>query len=156
MITVMTALMLGLPPQQLGPNPSYIGVEFERKQKSIILTDVYPGQPGMVAGLQVGDAVTTVNGLLVDVTTFPAAIAALAPGTTAVVGITRQGRYLTANVVTAVRPIPSPPSSRPASNQDLKDGVTRPSDILDPSIYPLTPGYDYYAEYRKRFGLQPR
>jgi hypothetical protein len=38
------------------------------------------------------------------------------------------------------------------SNQDIKDGVLRPQDELDESYYRLPGNYDYYADFKKRFG----
>jgi hypothetical protein len=40
------------------------------------------------------------------------------------------------------------------SNQDIKDGVRRPLDTMPSASYPFT-GYDYYAEYRARYGRAP-
>lgn len=48
------------------------------------------------------------------------------------------------------QPVAHGPAPRIPSNQDIKDGVARPSDVLEYSTFRVAPNHDYHADFRSR------
>lgn len=72
----------------------------------VLVTDVAPGGPASEAGIRPGDVVLAVNGTTVDdPTALIRAVAALPPGTRALVGVSRNGRRFELRVRIGERPV---------------------------------------------------
>ena len=99
-----------------------------RDTRGAMVLEVTPGGPADRAGVEIGDAITAINGEPVrDSTEATRVVAAAAPGSTIRLDINRAGRRITANVRSGTRP----------SEEQLRRGL-QDSDGGSPSDEPST------------------
>jgi serine protease Do len=93
------------------------------RSHGVVLEDVSPDSPAAKAGLQVGEVVTRVGGKPVgDIKEFATLLFAYKIGQTAPIGVIRDGKEVTVNVVVA---------ERPDDPQRFADMVAGPGNVVD-------------------------
>ena len=113
---------LGVGLQPLTPDlASKFGVD---ENEGVLVNEVFERDPAALAGIRPGDVITKVDGALVDTPNrLSRLVAALDPGSLALVEVVRDGKRMTLNVALSERRDAVVAASLPQSRSDFKLGI---------------------------------
>jgi S1-C subfamily serine protease len=89
--------------QDSTPNP-FLGIGFEETDAGVLITSVWPDSPAEEAGLEAGDIITAINGVIVNTDTLPATIRNFEVGKEIDLSILRDDEQLDLDVTLAAAP----------------------------------------------------
>ncbi|MDQ2730880.1 MAG: PDZ domain-containing protein [Armatimonadota bacterium] len=91
----------------------------------VTVEDVAVGSAGAAAGIQAGDSITTLNGIVVtDPAKFSTAIQSMKPGRKVVIGVVRKGQKLEISVVLGALRLPPLDLAQPIPVLELREELT--------------------------------
>lgn len=113
---------LGVGLQPLTPDLAIkFGVD---ENEGVLVNEVFERDPAALAGIKPGDVITKVDGALVDTPNkLSRLVAALDPGSLAMVEVVRDGKRINLNVALSERRDAVVPASLPQSRSDFKLGI---------------------------------
>lgn len=113
---------LGVGLQPLTPDLAIkFGVD---ENEGVLVNEVFERDPAALAGIRPGDVITKVDGALVDTPNkLSRLVAALDPGSLAMVEVVRDGKRINLNVALSERRDAVVPASLPQSRSDFKLGI---------------------------------
>jgi predicted metalloprotease with PDZ domain len=128
----LTTMLLAYPaPRDREPpdkGPGFLGITFETgSQGGVMITEVRPGGPAMLAGLKVDDIIRKFDGEPINFDGFAKRIIRIRPGTIVPLDVQRDGNNLTIKVKIGIRP-----DDFPFPLPDIDDQPIPPPLLPDP------------------------